>query len=290
MLKVISDDCSALNSIIIFDNSIENYYKERIDKTMKEMQEFWKGHKRIILIRHDQNIGLSKAYNESVKIAVNMGFQFVLILDQDSLITSDSLRIIVRDYNTLLKKGVLVGAISMNNVNNFYTPISFLFNGKFKWKGFYYSNNVQEKRNLINSGMLIPIENFNMINGYDESFFLDNSDLEFTLRLRSKNMRLFESCSAKISVNYKETQHDYLIASLPFRKPEREYFVKDLVRCLPVAYKVSKIDMLLVVLLIISKLFGILIIKNNRKKRFTFILSGIKEGIRSILKRNAIVP
>lgn len=282
-LEVIRKDCLALHGTIIFDNSTEKYYHDRLDNTIREIQESENGYKRITLIRQGQNIGLSKSYNKSVKLAENMGFQFVLILDQDSLITLDALNIIIRDYDILLKKGFQVGAMSMHNIQDYYTPLSFLFNGKFRWNGFYYSNNVQEKRNLINSGMLISIQNFNKINGYDESFFLDNSDLEFTLRLRSNNMRLFESYDAKVVVNYKEAVHNLVIASVTSRKSEREYFVKDLIRCLPVAYKISRVDMLLVLLLIISKLFGTLLFKHNRRERFSFLISGIKEGIRFLM-------
>lgn len=282
-LEVIRNNCSALYSTIIFDNSTEKCNRDRIDETIREIRELDNEKGKITLIRQGQNIGLSRAYNKSVRLAERMGFRFVLILDQDSLITRDDLKSLIRDYNELLKKGIHVGAISMHNVQDYYTPLSFLFNGKFLWNGFYYSENIQEERHLINSGMLVSIQNFNLVNGYDESFFVDNSDLEFTLRIRGKKMRLFESYDAKVTVNYKEVMHNYMIASVALRKPEREYFVKDLVRCLPLAYSISKIDMLLILLLIVSKILGTLLFKDKKRERFVFIFAGIRDGLHNLL-------
>lgn len=290
-LEVIRNDCLALYHIIIFDNSTENNHWDRIDRTIREIQALDNGNRKITLIRQGQNIGLSQSYNQSIRLAERIGFKFVLILDQDSLITRDAIKILIRDHDMLLNKGVNVGAIATHNMQNYFTPLSFLFNGKFRWNGFYYSNNIQEKRNLINSGMLISVQNFNLVNGYDESFFVDNSDLEFTLRIRINNLRLFESNDAKVMVNYKEETYNYVVASISFRKPEREYFIKDLIRCLPLAYKISKIDMFLVLLLIVSKPLGTLLFKDNKRERFAFILSGIKDGMHClILKRFRIHP
>jgi rhamnosyltransferase len=284
-LEVIRNDCLTLYSTIIFDNSTENNYQDRLDRTIREIQASDNGTRKITLIRQGHNIGLSRSYNQSIRLAEMMGFKFVLILDQDSLITRDAIMALIRDLDMLLKEGINVGAIAAHNTQNYFTPLSFLFNGKFRWNGFYYSDNIQEKRNLINSGMLIPVHNFNLVNGYDESFFVDNSDLEFTLRIRINNLRLFESNGAKVMVNYKEETYNYIVASISFRKPEREYSIRDLIRCLPLAYKISKIDMFLVFLLIVSKLLGTLLFKDNKRARFAFILSGIKDGMHCLIMK-----
>ena len=278
-LDVIRDNCLVLRKIIIYDNSTNNCYYEKLTQIIQNIQSLNNEHRKIIIIHRGQNIGLSGAYNSSVRLAEEIGCKFVIFLDQDSLITFRDLLILIRDYNSLLEKGIRVGAISMHNEEIFHTPISIFFDGKFRWRKFYYSDNIQEKRNLINSGMLISIKNFDLMNGYNESFFVANTDLEFTLRLRIRKLRLFESGDAKIMVNYKETTHNYKIAALPYRKPEREYFIRDLIRCLPLALELSKIDALLIILLIIAKLFGILLFKDKKKERFAFILSGIKDGL-----------
>ncbi len=278
-LDIIRENCLVLNKTIIYDNSTDNCYYKKLTQIVRRIQSFNNKHRKIIIIHRGHNIGLSKAYNYSVRFAEKIGCKFVIFLDQDSLITFRDFKILIRDYNLLLKRGIMVGAISMHNMENFHTPISIFFDGTFRWNRFYYSDNIQEKRNLINSGLLISIKNFNLMNGYNEGFFVDNTDLEFTLRLRTKNLRLFESEDAKIMVNYKEVVHNYKIASLPYRNPEREYFVRDLIRCLPLSCKLSKIDTLLIILLITSKLFGTLLFKDKKRERFVFILTGIKDAL-----------
>ena len=279
ILGTIINACFSLNSTIVVDNSTDPFLYNDLKIKLEAIQLSYPS-KKIIIIKNETNLGLPISYNKAVSLASDLGFDSVLLLDQDSLISKDSLITLLNDRSKLIKLGIRVGAMGMYHLQNFHTPIDFLFNGKFRWRDMYYEDCIQERRTLINSGILISILNYQYVKGYNKDFFLDNSDLEFSLRLRKKGLKLFESMNSKMLHNFGESHSKKFVYTVPYRDPKREYYTRDLVRCLKLAHSISRIDYSIFLILIISKLIGTLLFKTNRKERFHYILSGLKDGLK----------
>lgn len=281
IMDIITNSCLALDSTIIMDNSIDSSLFYKLESMLEDLKTKHP-EKNLIIIKNDSNLGLPKSYNKAVSLAIEMNFHSVLLLDQDSLISEDSITILLDDRKKLLSLGVKVGAIGMyhDQSNYLHNPVGSLFNDKMRWRKMLYSDCVEERRMLINSGMLISIENYKSVEGYNETFFMDNSDLEFSLRLRKKGLRLFESRKSRMLHNYDERNNKTFLFALPYRAPNREYYARDLIRCMKIAKSVSWIDYFLIILLVLSKITGTLLFKTDKKERFHYIFSGLKDGLK----------
>ncbi|MEM0134186.1 MAG: glycosyltransferase [Thermoplasmatales archaeon] len=278
-LFAIERNCSTLAKVIIYDNSTINENIVLLSKLVNNLNRKFKDKKReVILIRGPQNIGLSRAYNHCASIARGLGFTFILLLDQDSFFENSSFEILLEEYdhiNALFP----VGAISPSYIQEGGRFYDFLYDGRFKWKDFYYSDHIIELRDLINSGMLISIRVFDSISGYDEGIFLDNSDLNFTLRLRLNGYRLFQSSNSKLIHNYGDKVPPKSKVNILYRAPDRDFFIKDLIGCLPIAWKISFVDLSLIILLLCAKIFSTLLLKDKKKQRFAYIVRGIRLSV-----------
>ena len=135
------------------------------------------------------NVGISKAYNFAADIADREGYQYLLLLDQD----------------TLLPKNILpiyLDAISKHQHVKLFAPILKLSNGKplspskfFLHRGFSTRINSGifplSKYVPVNSGMLVRLSSFIEAGGYNEKVRLDFSDYQFIERFRKNNEEFF---------------------------------------------------------------------------------------------------
>ncbi len=160
-----------------------------------------------ILYHHDhKNSGVSRAYNEGLKVASAHNKRWLCLLDHDTDLDRKTLTAysesfkkfqdvkvfvplmlsagkVVSPYKTFLGKGISINSINIGQH-------SFL---KFK---------------IINSGLLISVETFRLAGGYDENYPLDLSDYVFCERL-SKVTKHFvvvnASCNHEFSSNMKRS-------------------------------------------------------------------------------------
>jgi len=133
---------------------------------------------------HDpENSGVSKAYNTGVEHAKKISKEWVLLLDQDTRFPSS----ILSEYRQ---------AINSNSNINLFVPVLKLKNGKifspsrYRFKrGFFLDtieSGVHSLFNLapVNSGMMVQVEAFFKVGGYNEKVKLDFADFQFVERFR----------------------------------------------------------------------------------------------------------
>lgn len=136
-------------------------------------------------IRDMENSGLPKAYNAGAKLAKELGYARVLLLDQDTefppgafsryLEQAESDAVLAPNIITTLGK-----AFSPSDMDCFYPKPRLLAPGSYSLR----------KYNAVNSGMCIPVDDFLRAGGYDEAVRLDFADFYFQYRLREVNPRL----------------------------------------------------------------------------------------------------
>jgi rhamnosyltransferase len=128
---------------------------------------------KVFLLRNKVNVGIAKALNQGVGLAKKMGYEWVLTFDQDTTPFHNIIEIMSEVY-TLYPEKQKIGAIGVN----FSSEDS----------GDYYRFNTgkiyHERDYLITSGCLLSIKAFNEIGGFREDLFIDNVDLEYSLRLK----------------------------------------------------------------------------------------------------------
>ncbi len=129
------------------------------------------------LILNNQNLGIAKALNQGIKLAMADGFDWVLTMDQDSSFDGDNFQNYLASLEKLddSENAAVTGVV--------YEP------GKLKVPEKITSANM-----LITSGSFINIEIFKRLGGYLEKLFIDEVDHEYCFRakLAGYQVLLFE--------------------------------------------------------------------------------------------------
>ena len=101
------------------------------------------------------------------------GYKWVLMFDQDSNPFSDIINNFILSYNDYPFKNKIgmIGLNAYDQNNNVYVNI-------------ISSNNYKKRDYLITSGCLISTKVYNSIGKFNESYFIDNVDIEYSLRVR----------------------------------------------------------------------------------------------------------
>jgi GT2 family glycosyltransferase len=128
--------------------------------------------------KHSQtNLGVSGAYNQAMKIAESMGCQWLLLLDQDTVITADFLPQMLKLGGRFLDKPEIAAVVPiLIDDDRILSPRKVLFK-KFKPLQQPFEGVYPGKVTAANSGTLVRIEALEQIGGFNEDFWLDFSDV-----------------------------------------------------------------------------------------------------------------
>lgn len=155
-------------TLYVYDNSPTPYISN-IDNIV--------GINNIIYYHDSTNPGVSKAYNSAAKVAKMDDAEWLLLLDQDTILPKD----ILFEY---------FQAISKHPQNNLFVPLIFAEHNiispyrvscKVGWRirneviGYISS----KKYHAINSALFVRVKYFLALNGYDEKIKLDFTDFVF---------------------------------------------------------------------------------------------------------------
>lgn len=148
------------------------------------------------LLRVGSNIGIGAALNIGIQTAIDKGFKYVLLSDQDSLPAHDMTAQLVRVARDLLANGVRVGYVGAAYVDGI-TGHSFGFQVQEADRYFYSTRAADaadpwvEVITGITSGSLHPCRVFADVGMMREDWFIDYVDTEWFHRARALGYRLF---------------------------------------------------------------------------------------------------
>ncbi len=129
------------------------------------------------------NLGIARAQSIGMKWAFDNGADFILQMDQDSILHSDTVAMLLSSYNNLINLGHKVGLIGPcfydKVTNEVHTPR--VFHGEV-----ISGTNCISVPTTISSASLIPKEVYNEVGGMLDGLFIDVVDWEYCWRLSSK--------------------------------------------------------------------------------------------------------
>lgn len=163
LFSLINSIKNQVDEIIIIDNNSKNnlFHNQLINDN------------KFHLFKNKENLGVAKALNQGFEIAIEKGYKWVLMFDQDSNPFSDIINNFILSYNDYPFKNKIgmIGLNAYDQNNNVYVNI-------------ISSNNYKKRDYLITSGCLISTKVYNSIGKFNESYFIDNVDIEYSLRVR----------------------------------------------------------------------------------------------------------
>ena len=165
--------------IILIDNEAQNSFPDEINKSEK-----------IKIIKNENNEGFSKANNQGIKYSIKNGFDYVLLLNNDTLIKNDLIDSLIQQSSSLNQK--IIQPLILNydgtkiwnaggKINNFFGTFETLKKGK-SFKNFKSDKNLTEW--FTGCCVLIKLEIFNHVGYFDERFFAYYEDVDYSIRLK----------------------------------------------------------------------------------------------------------
>lgn len=183
------------------------------------------------LLRLPKNEGLARALNKGISWARENNRDFVFLFDQDSSLCDLFISRMITAYeaaNDLSSKGIAaVGPRLINPQSMRQTPFK-LFN-RLMWRSdrkFAHCKTHFIADFLITSGSLIALKHIDDIGDMKESYFIDNVDLEWCFRAKSKGYDLIGTDEAVLYHAIGERSLNPLVKAgiMAQHNPSRTYY------------------------------------------------------------------
>lgn len=157
----------------------------------KFTSDFLKGfEEKVYLITNSENLGQGKALNQGVSWAILQGYQWLLLLDQDSLLNSSISQELITAFQNYPQRQKL----KMIGSNCIYKNIKELKYKKECQEKLYFKRDV-----VMMSGSLLSASAYNKVGSFREEFFIDSIDADYCLRLRKEGFRIIVACKAQMT-------------------------------------------------------------------------------------------
>lgn len=228
---------------------------------------------RVIVKANSSNLGIARALNQGVEIALLKQFEWIVTFDQDTCIGDDFFETIHGIYELTRGTQVMIGG----NYWNTHAQQDYVqdMTGHTLFK---------ERKTLITSGTLIPLSLFGKIGMFREDYFIDSVDHEFCLRARASGYRMLITCQPVmahtigsssnrirggrllLSFHHSARRKYYISRNTLFTA--RNYFLKEPMWCLRQAWR------------LLSDLASIVLLEDHKQKRILAFVVGLWHGVR----------
>lgn len=249
------------------------------------------------LSKQTNNLGLGAAHNLGFQFARTHGFNYCLILDQDSVPMDDMVANLLQASKAKnAAKAVKLSAVGATYLNADNGSESFFVKfGPLKFRRRYCaerdSDSCIEADFLISSGSLIALSAIDDVGPMDEDLFIDHVDTEWFLRAKSKAYQAFGVCDAVMQHGLGEQTHQVSLPTargrgrqrnVPQHKPFRYYYI---FRNSILLYKRGYASKLwkwndCQRLVMIAVMFGVF--KAPRWKNFRMMCKGVVDGVKGV--------
>lgn len=176
-----------VSSIIVVDNGssedAEAYFREL---------EAWEHCK---VIRNQQNLGIAAALNRGIAYALDASCDWVVTFDQDSMISAGFIAKMLDTYeHDLMPEEIAILAPTyVDRESGVVGRLMRTASG--------------EILTTMTSGSMMPANIIRMVGPFDENLYMDYVDIDFSLRVRRKGLRIVQSTAVLLHSLGRTTYH-----------------------------------------------------------------------------------
>jgi len=262
-------------TVFVFDNS--ELEKTRIENENK-LKKF-SSLKVIVILSLKENIGLAAAFNNIVKKTLeNESFKGLFLFDQDSTVNATAIKKLCNSFEKLEAKGDF-GSVSGMPVRDNGIPYRLRPVDKSM-----KNNQMLLVKRAASSFSLINVDAFRKIGMFNEKYFIDYIDIDFTTRCRKANLPIYVDRKAVFTHNVGVGDVKILGKTLfPIANEYRHYYQT---RNLILWSKFNKLNHLSTLKAIIQRLIVILIISiyaGGFKNRMFYAFKGCSHGFKGVV-------
>ncbi|MFQ2553070.1 glycosyltransferase family 2 protein [Aeromonas caviae] len=230
---------------------------------------------RAVLVKINENKGLSYAQNVGIARAIDDGSQYLLLLDQDSILQQNFVKNICDIY---IESGVgILGPV-------FYDPNNLeLYKGTNYIGPFIRTTKIGRTTDVtyvIASGSFFSTDVFKKVGPMNEELFVDYIDVDWSLRAKMLGYRVAMTNVAKMSHTIGDARIKLFGRTISVHSPLRRYFLVRnsffMIRqpYIPLGYKIRES--------IFNFIRVFISLYTSKEKKITLSMSfqGIKDGVR----------
>lgn len=221
-----------LDNCVIVDNASKNV--DEVESLCREFQ--------YDLIKLDTNHGLSYAQNIGIENAISRGADYLLLLDQDSVLGANfisAMSKVYKQYNV----GILGPSFYDPHTNEFYWGTNYI--GPFIKRT--PIEEITDVTYVIASGSFFSSEVYKKVGKMEEALFVDYIDVEWALRAKELGYRVAMTNQASMAHTIGDARLNLLGRKISIHSPMRRYFLVRnsffMIRkpYIPVGYKVREV-------------------------------------------------
>lgn len=266
-VEVIENIKSYLNQIdtlLVFDNS-GNYASEVV--------EWIKSNDKIIYKNDNNNYGIARALNYAANYFMELDFNYLLTLDQDSCASVDMVKSLLEITNDIDD----IGIVSPFHTNRYNTkqPPAVAF---------------QEVVNVKTSGNLVNLFLFPQIGEFNENYFIDYVDIEYGYRIKLKGFKVIQVNSVLLYHNEANIiQKRFLWWTLyPYNhnKKRMYYKTRNLLYLRDQYSKILHEELKAEIKEFRNNLFKIILFEKEKTAKIKMILMGYSDYLKKVTGRN----
>lgn len=233
------------------------------------------------IIENKLNMGIAVALNQGVKKAMQLGFSWVLTLDQDTEIDPNMVSHLVSILSNYPDKGAL--GIIGSNARSKHSGHLFMDCGK-------QSSEFMDAKTVITSGSLMSLSAYEITGSFREDFFIEGVDLEYCLRLRRNGFKVLMSCKPLMThAAGKMEEHRFLgrVVLVANHEPWRYYcMLRNLAQISRVYVRQEPRWVLDLCFNIVKMIIKIAFFEENRFIKVKYIFVGIIDGLSKMMRCN----
>ncbi len=178
--------------LILVDNNSDGYSLPQIAKVAARGVE---------VIYNSSNRGVAAALNQGLHRAREIGYAWIITLDQDSQPAPDLVDQLCVAYSKATNQwSICIVAPQIINLEldkRTYYLRPYL--GPLYIRVYCHGEDLDSVTTVITSGSLINLDIFEALGGFREDFFIDYVDTEYCLRALGRGYRIVVACKAKIN-------------------------------------------------------------------------------------------
>ncbi len=194
---IVVDNASTGNSV----ENISSWLRARgVEYSFHQNGESFSAVSRVVIMRSESNVGFAGANNLGITFALKNSADFVLLLNNDTTVTSSFLDSMVKMVQERPDVGIVGGTVKY-----FRNKSAIWFaGGKIDLiRGAFYHRS-EACRGIIESDfitgclMLIPCPVFEKVGLFDERYFLNVEDIDFSYRVSRAGYKLLVDCASEV--------------------------------------------------------------------------------------------
>lgn len=180
------------------------------------------------LMQLGTNLGVAEGQNRGIEWARDRGADFVILFDQDSLPEKEMVTRLLVFAKRKMLAGEQIGAVGPTNIDgrwNKALPFVTIRLGTYQRVTCQSDQEFIEVDHIISSGALIPMDTINRVGGMRSELFIDYIDIEWCLRAKASNFRIYGLRDARMLHSLGNSIVSIWNMKLSMHSPERDYYL-----------------------------------------------------------------